>query len=146
MTIINNLVDPKEVNKYMAVKGFNLLILPDAVDGRSEDGVRMTEGGIALSNYDNARELEDARVETGIVVSIGPMAWKGIKGYDYDTLGDWCKVGDHIIYSKYSGKFLFDPIVDDPATHVGVKYAIIPDEMVQVVLDDDYITKAKEDK
>lgn len=47
----------------------------------------------------------DASVDKGIVLSIGPTAWKN-DSFGHDP---WCKVGDEIIFAKFAGKIVTDP-------------------------------------
>lgn len=44
----------------------------------------------------------DASVDKGIVISIGPTAWKDFHGTP------WCKVGDEVIFAKFAGKIVKD--------------------------------------
>jgi co-chaperonin GroES (HSP10) len=48
----------------------------------------------------------DASVDKGIVLSIGPTAWNDFGGTP------WCKVGDEIVFAKFSGKFIKDEDVE----------------------------------
>ena len=133
-------IDPQMVQRYMKVVGYRLFILPDPVEVVSAGGI------ISKVDYEGSMELEMAHVSTGTVVSIGPMAWKGIKGYDHGVGGDWCKVGDHVKYSKYSGKFIYDPFVKDDNDSSGMlKYALVNDEDIQCVLDDALIEQLKKE-
>lgn len=45
----------------------------------------------------------DASVDKGFVLAIGPSAWKDFGG------DPWCKVGDEIIFAKFAGKIVKDP-------------------------------------
>ena len=133
-------IDPQMVQKYMAVVGYRLFILPDPVETKTESGI------ITKVDVDGSMELEMAHVSTGVVVSIGPMAWKGIKGYSHSVGGNWCEVGDHVKYSKYAGKFIYDPFVKDENDPSGMlKYALVNDEDIQCVLDDALIEKLKKE-
>ena len=133
-------IDPKVVDQYMKVVGYRLFILPDPVETKTKSGI------ISKVDYEGSMELEQAHVSTGTVVAIGPMAWKGIKGYDHNVGGDWCEVGDHVKYSKYSGKFIYDPFVKDDNDPNGMlKYALVNDEDIQCVLDDALIEKLKKE-
>lgn len=75
--------------------------------------------GIEIVNENKARE--DASVDRGTVVSIGPTAWHDFKS------DPWCKVGDTILFAKFSGKF-----VEDPETEENV--VILNDEDVVAVI------------
>lgn len=44
----------------------------------------------------------DASVDKGIVVAIGPTAWVDFGGTP------WCKVGDEVLFAKFSGKIVTD--------------------------------------
>lgn len=58
------------------------------------------------------KKREDASVDVGTVLLIGPTAFK-----DY---GDepWCKEGDKIAFAKFAGKFLDNPFNEDDETLV----------------------------
>jgi len=129
---------PQEINDYMKVVGYRLLVLPDPVEEVSEGGI------ITHVDYDGSGDMERAHVSEGTVVAIGPAAFQGISGYDFDKYGPFCKIGDHIKYTKYSGKFMFDPLIKDPKEKTGkLRYAYINDEDVQCVIDDKLIENLK---
>ena len=75
--------------------------------------------GFEIINENKKRE--DASVDTGIVLAIGPTAWHDFKS------DPWCKVGDTILFAKFSGKF-----VEDPETKEDV--VILNDEDVVAVV------------
>jgi co-chaperonin GroES (HSP10) len=78
--------------------GFLVLVRPD----QAKDALKTDK--IALP--DSVTDKWRIEVDTGHLVSIGHLAWKGIKGGD-DT--PWAKVGDHVVYVKYGGKIMEDP-------------------------------------
>ena len=51
------------------------------------------------------QKREDLSVDKGIVLSIGPTAWQN-ESHGYTP---WCKVGDEIVFAKFSGKEVEDP-------------------------------------
>ena len=59
-----------------------------------------------------------------MILAIGPTAWKA-----FDDGQAWAKVGDRIIFSKYTGK-----LVEHPETLE--RFMLINDEDVQIVLRD----------
>jgi len=90
-----------------------VLIKPDPVE-------KMSAGGIIMQ-LDERREK--AETTTGIIMDIGPAAWLdpimgGVPA---------CEIGDHVVYSKYSGKFVTDP--ED-----GEEYVVINDDGIQARL------------
>ena len=49
-----------------------------------------------------AQRQEQAAVDKGHVVAVGPSAFKDFGGEA------WCKVGDKVAFAKYGGKFIDD--------------------------------------
>jgi len=70
-------------------------------------------------------KLERAAVDTGIVVAIGPNAWKLVPD---ET--PWAKVGDKVYFARHAGK-----VLEDLATKE--KFLIINDEDVLCVIKND---------
>jgi len=67
--------------------------------------VTKTESGIEIIVDET---LEKAQQMRGILVAIGPQAWKAFsKDYDGDN---WANVGDYVLFSKYAGKNVSDPV------------------------------------
>lgn len=69
--------------------GGHVLVLPDKVEEK-------TEGGIYLPP--TVQEQEQAAATSGIVISIGPQAWK-----DLDDGKPWAAIGDRVNYPRYAG-------------------------------------------
>lgn len=69
-------------------KGHRVLILPDPVE-------EVTQSGIILSVGEN-RDRERLAQLKGTIVEVGDSAW-------LDQPSPWAKVGDHVIFGKYSG-------------------------------------------
>ena len=69
-------------------KGHRVLILPDPVE-------EVTQSGIILS-VGETRDRERLAQLKGTIVEIGDSAW-------LDQPSPWAKVGDHVIFGKYSG-------------------------------------------
>jgi co-chaperonin GroES (HSP10) len=60
-----------------------------------------------LTIINENKKREDASVDRGIVLAVGPTAWK-----DFGS-APWCKVGDEILFAKFAGKFITDPETQD---------------------------------
>lgn len=73
--------------------GHRVLVKPDAVE-------EISKGGIVLVQ-NNKREKE-AQI-TGVIVAIGPNAWKA-----YDGGEPWAAVGDRVYFAKYGGELIKD--------------------------------------
>lgn len=93
--------------------GFRVLVKPKTLETK-------TESGLILA-YENL-EREQASVQEGELVAVGPTAWK-----DYGK-HPWAKVGDVVTFSRYAGRFITDPA--DPDT----KYVLLNDEDILAVL------------
>jgi co-chaperonin GroES (HSP10) len=69
-------------------KGHRVLILPDVVEETTESGIILSVG--------IERDRERLAQLKGTIVEIGGSAW-------HDQPEPWAKVGDHVIFGKYSG-------------------------------------------
>lgn len=93
-------------------KGARVLVLPEAVENR-------TKSGIYTSTVSQDMALELAQVD-GVVIALGNTCY-------HDQPEPWCKVGDRVIFGKYSG------IIREG--NDGKKYRIINDLDVVGTLD-----------
>ena len=82
----------------MKVKGYRILVTPDALE-------KVSEGGIVLVHEDERRE--QAALQTGTVVGVGNTAWM-----TEATSDPWAALNDHILFSKHSGRLVVDPTDD----------------------------------
>ena len=71
-------------------KGHRILVLPEAVETKTASGIITSTGTQILRD-------ELAQVD-GIVVAMGNTCYS-------DQPEPWCKVGDRVIFGKYSGIF-----------------------------------------
>lgn len=88
--------------------GHRVLVLPDQVETTTKSGIVVSTGTQVLRD-------ELAQID-GTVIEIGP-----------DCNG-WCKVGDNIVYGKYSGLFY--------TGKDGLKYRIVNDDDVVAVIEE----------
>ncbi len=96
------------------VRGYRILVRPDVVETETASGIVITLD----------TKLEEAAQQLGKVVGIGHTAWKTSLGCE-----PWCAVGDRILFSKYAGR-----LIDDPIT--GEQFMTINDEDVICVVGD----------
>lgn len=79
------------------------------------DPVEETYGemGIIMHSQEQSKKLEAANAQLGIVVAVGPDAWKAYRMIDDNGVEKngkpWAKVGDYVLFSKYAGKNVIDP-------------------------------------
>ena len=83
--------------------GYRVLIKPDEVQKYHKiDGT-----DIKIQIVTENERIEKTSMYTGKIVGIGPLAWRD---YNKDTnVGNWAQVGDFVLYSRYSGKWITDP-------------------------------------
>lgn len=88
------------------IVGHRLLIKPYKQDDVDEILNAAKKSGF-LDNFQIVNEnkkREDASVDKGVVVQIGPMAWQN----DQFGFKPWCKVGDEVVFAKFAGKIITD--------------------------------------
>lgn len=94
--------------------GIRLTIRPDKVkDSEAEKTKKLAEkAGFVLPDQvseDLTAEAtrEQASVDQGVVLGVGPVAFRDYGGEP------WCKVGDYIAYARHAGKWVKDPDTDE---------------------------------
>lgn len=95
-----------------------------------------TEWGFQLTPHEESQmaKLEKAGRMIGTLIAYGPQAWKAhavalAKGghvKDPEVLSNWAQVGDLVMYARYAGKALFDPVT-------GQEYYLVHDEDIMAV-------------
>ncbi len=97
----------------MAIKpvGFRVLVKPDPIEEK-------TQSGIVLAVDE---KLEKGARITGVVVGIGPDAFKAFKASE-----PWFKVGDRVYYAKYAGKGITDRTTKE-------EYVVLNDEDIVAI-------------
>jgi co-chaperonin GroES (HSP10) len=78
------------------MQGYRLLVKAKAVE-------TVTESGIILAIDE---KLELSGQQFGTVVQIGHTCWCDEND---NPKRQWCSVGDEILFSKYAGRFVYDP-------------------------------------
>lgn len=77
--------------------GFRVLVKPDPIKEK-------TQGGIILQTN---KQLEKNATTTGVVVSIGPEAFRSFnRTAGFQDYVPWVNVGDRVSYAKYAGKWI----------------------------------------
>lgn len=88
-----------------------------------------TAGGIIVTTSESARKLEAANCQTGVIISIGPDAWKAFRMIDENGKEKngrpWATPGDYVLFAKYAGRN-----INDPATPGEEDLIILNDEDV----------------
>ena len=76
-----------------------ILIKQDKIEESNKDYLKMKQIGLVMPDLDDKKRAQ-ASVDTGIVISVGPTAFRDF-GSDSPV-----KAGDHIAYAKFAGKFI----------------------------------------
>ena len=94
-----------------------------------DDGEQISKGGIitraSLTESELRREM--SAQEEGIVVAIGPTAFK-----DFGGAEAWCNVGDKVFIVRYSGTNFIDE-------ETGDMFRIINDEDIYAIIQEDKV-------
>jgi co-chaperonin GroES (HSP10) len=110
--------------------GHHLVIEPVALPRESEGGIIINLEGTEFEKVEAAGRM------IGTVLAVGPQCWKAHEaGIDHileardPAREPWVSVGDIIIYSRYAGKFVRDPMFEDKRE----VYVINDDDVVAVL-------------
>jgi co-chaperonin GroES (HSP10) len=91
--------------------GHRVLVLQEAYDEHDEVFKSAKSVGIEIIKDKEVRY--QASVDKGVILSIGPTAWKDFGGEH------WASVGDTVIFAKNAGKHVQDPDdLDETPKHV----------------------------
>jgi co-chaperonin GroES (HSP10) len=91
--------------------GHRVLVLQESYD--EHDEVFKSARSVGIEIVKDKQVRYQASVDKGVILSIGPTAWKDFGGEK------WAEVGDTVIFAKNAGKHVEDP--DSPSeipTHV----------------------------
>ena len=77
--------------------GPNVLVLVDKPEETTSQGLIIHT---TTSSYESEKKFQN----TGVVIEIGPLAFKYSDGFH-----PWCKIGDRLSFGKYEGDFLLGP-------------------------------------
>jgi co-chaperonin GroES (HSP10) len=106
----------------MSIKPAGHRILVKQTDLHESDNVYKTARAAGLEIVQDRGVKAQESVDTGVVVEIGPTAWKDFGGTP------WCVVGDNVVFAKFAGKK-----VDDPEDKENI-YVVLNDEDIVAVV------------
>lgn len=93
--------------------GHRLLIQPQKLEEVDNAYKAAKAAGIILQ--ESTERLQQTAVDKGVVIDIGPTAFKDFGGEP------WCKIGDLVAYARYGGKVIKDPYTQE-------EYLVLNDE------------------
>ena len=90
-----------------------------------ETAETQTDWGFVTTTNSDQKRLEQAGQVIGTLTAVGPQYWKA---FSIDFTGEpWAKVGDKVLFARYSGKSVEDPFTGD-------EYYIMNDEDIRAVI------------
>lgn len=92
----------------MAIKPIlhRILVKPD--DIHAKDAAFAAAKRIGIEIIEAERKREQAAIDTGVVVEVGPTAFR-----DFGVDNAPIKAGDVVVYAKYGGKAIEDPVTKE---------------------------------
>ena len=109
------------------VRGHRVLVKIDPPKTRVKVSPELEKLGFKVEMTKTQEKQEEVASRSGKVVNIGPTAWHAFDKSSPDWQ-PWCKIGDRIVFSKYSGELIEDPDTDE-------QLMIINDEDVQCIVE-----------
>jgi co-chaperonin GroES (HSP10) len=85
------------------VCGHRLMVKPILIEETDEVFKRAKASGLLVERDPLEKKREHESVDQGVVVQIGPTAWR-----DFNS-DPWTKVGDTVVYARGAGKKVVDP-------------------------------------
>lgn len=87
--------------------GHRIIIKPDKIE--EEQQLEREHGALAATGFTVVKpgqqeKREKRAVTTGVVVAVGPDAWKVFKAEV-----PWAKVGDKVEFARYAGELIYHP-------------------------------------
>ena len=110
----------------LTVTGHRILIKPDPVKQQVDIPAALEELNFEVHKPVDLEKREEAATQIGTVVEVGPTAFRAFDGSD-PSWKPWCKKGDRVIFARYSGKIVTDPVTKE-------KFMVINDEDIQVLI------------
>lgn len=109
--------------------GHRILVRPEKLEERDHTYARAAAAGIALPDSDDKRRRE-AGSDRGVVLSVGPNAFREFNLASGVNHYQWCKPGDRVLYAKLAGKWTENPNNPDEA------WIILNDEDIVGIVND----------
>jgi co-chaperonin GroES (HSP10) len=108
--------------------GYRVLVKPDPLEVTTASGI--------VTVVPDKVKLEKTGIQKGILVSIGPSAWKAHR--EVDDKGNehngkpWAVPGDYVLYARNAGRIILDPF--EPEENEQNEYVIMLDEDIIAVI------------
>lgn len=100
-----------------------IIVKQQKLEETDKDYIRANAAGIIIPKHEDNKRAQ-AGVDKGVITAIGPTAYKDF-GVDSPI-----KVGDVIVFAKFSGKIIVDPKDDE-------EYVALNDEDIIAIINGD---------
>jgi co-chaperonin GroES (HSP10) len=110
----------------LTVKGHRILIKPDPVKEQLDIPQALKDSKFEVVKPADLEKRHEAATETGTVIQVGNTAFRAFDGQD-SKWEPWCKAGDRVLFTRYSGKIIEDPVSKE-------KFMIVNDEDIQAIV------------
>lgn len=110
----------------LTVKGHRILIKPDPLEELIDIPQALKDNKFEVVKPVDLAKREEAGTETGTVIQVGNTAFRAFDGQD-PNWEPWCKAGDRVLFTRYSGKIIEDPVSKE-------KFMIVNDEDIQAIV------------
>jgi co-chaperonin GroES (HSP10) len=113
--------------------GHRVMVRPSKIEEEQlldDDLPGLKSKGFIINKPDGQHRRDAAGTDSGVVVAVGPSAWKLAQyGYGDEGWTPWAKVGDRVVFGRYAGKLLKDPETGEEDV-----FMIINDDDIQAVI------------
>lgn len=110
----------------LIVKGHRVLVKPDPVKDQLDLPQGLKEHNFEVVKPADLERREEVATQIGTVIGVGKTAFRAFDGQD-PNWEPWCKVGDRVLYTRYAGKLVEDPVTKE-------KFFVMNDEDIQAVI------------
>lgn len=108
--------------------GYRVLVKLDILETTTPSGI--------VTVAPDKEKLEKTGIHRGIVINIGPCAWKAFREVDEQGKEhngeNWCKPGDYVIFARSAGRFIYDPFEEE--TDLKNEYIVMNDEDIIAII------------
>lgn len=118
----------------LTIKGHKILVKHLQFEEQREDLVpeALKQVGFKVEAPTDIKRREEVASDVGTVVQVGSTAWAAFDKYLKNGQSNpdwqpWCNEGDMILFARYSGKIVEDPVTKE-------RFMLINDEDVQAVV------------
>ena len=108
------------------VTGHRVMVKPDPPKEQVRLSEELKKINFEIGMDSDTERREQVGTQIGTVVGIGHTAWQAFDKSSPDWK-PWCGVGDRVIFARYAGKLVSDPVTEE-------EFMVLNDEDIQCVI------------